>query len=73
MRDTGKLNDAQREYAVERLATFESPSAIAPAGEMSDLERLRGMAKIIQESDCRRYRGGGERTKEELQQEWLHW
>ena len=29
MRDTSKLNDAQREYVVERLAAFESPIAIA--------------------------------------------
>jgi hypothetical protein len=28
MRDTSKLTDAQREYVVERLAVFESPTAI---------------------------------------------
>ena len=29
MRDTSKLTDAQREYVVERLAVFETPTAVA--------------------------------------------
>ena len=44
-----------------------------PVGEMSDPERLRGIAKIFKERIAADIAAGSERAKEELQQEWLHW
>ena len=44
-----------------------------PVGEMSDLERLRGIAKIFKDRIAADIAAGSERAKEELQQEWLHW
>ena len=44
-----------------------------PVGEMSDLERLRGIAEIFKQSIAADIAAGNERAKDELQQAWLHW
>jgi hypothetical protein len=44
-----------------------------PVGQMSDLERLRGIAAIFKKRIAADIAAGNERAREELRQEWLHW